>query len=147
MPKRTARSLELAAASERYKFRVRLRGVSARNRHLHPCDVPHRFLRRKDIPDSHGSVDSAEGAEDEFHARRSAVESEENEWWSILEVLPDAKADEIRRSYLRKIQQSHPDRLVGLTPEFLELAEKRTKTLNAAYTEAKRARRSSEWIP
>jgi DnaJ-domain-containing protein 1 len=79
--------------------------------------------------------------------QRERVESEENEWWSILEVSPDAGADEIRRSYLGKIQQSHPDRLVGLTPELLELAEQRTKTLNAAYTEAKRARRgSSDWF-
>jgi hypothetical protein len=72
---------------------------------------------------------------------RAAKQSEENEWWSALEVSPDASAAEIRRSYLRKIQQTHPDRLVGLGPEFLELAERRTKTLNAAYAEAKRARR------
>ena len=60
---------------------------------------------------------------------QAATHSEENEWWSILEVSPDAGADEIRRSYLGKIQQSHPDRLVGLTPELLALfdgAEERT---------------------
>jgi DnaJ-domain-containing protein 1 len=65
----------------------------------------------------------------------------ENEWWSVLEVSPYASAEEIRRSYLRKIKQSHPDRVAWLAPEFLSLAETRSKILNAAYTEATRARR------
>ena len=74
---------------------------------------------------------------------RPATQSEEDEWWSILEVSRDASAEQIRRTYLQKIQQSHPDRLGGLTPEFRELAETRAKRLNAAYTEAKRARRGN----
>ena len=43
-----------------------------------------------------------------------------------------ATAEEIRRSYLRKIKQSHPDRVVWLAPEFLSLAERRSKMPNAA---------------
>jgi DnaJ-domain-containing protein 1 len=62
-------------------------------------------------------------------------------------VSPHASADEIRRSYLRKIKQSHPDRVIRLAPEFLPLAEKRAKTLNAAYAEALRARRSPPGKP
>jgi hypothetical protein len=72
---------------------------------------------------------------------RAAKQSEENEWWSVLEVSPDASADEVRRSYLRKIKQSHPDRVAWLAPEFLPWAERRSKMLNAAYTQATRARR------
>jgi len=70
----------------------------------------------------------------------ASKQSEESEWWSVLEVSPYARADEIRCSYLRKIKQSHPDRLVWLAPEFLPLAEVRAKSLNAAYAEAIRAR-------
>jgi hypothetical protein len=68
-------------------------------------------------------------------------ESKENQWWSVLEVSQYASANEIRRSYLRKIKQSHPDRMVSLAPEFLPWADERAKTLNAAYSEAIRARR------
>jgi DnaJ-domain-containing protein 1 len=71
----------------------------------------------------------------------AAKQSEENEWWNVLEVSPDASADEVRRSYLRKIKQSHPDRVAWLAPEFLPWAEGRSKMLNAAYTQATRARR------
>src|SRR6266566_9115665 len=74
-------------------------------------------------------------------AAKQSEQSEENEWWSVLEVSPYATVEEIRRSYLRKIKQSHPDRVVWLAPEFLSLAERRSKILNAAYTEATRARR------
>jgi DnaJ-domain-containing protein 1 len=69
----------------------------------------------------------------------ASKQSEERKWWSVLEVSPCASADEIRRSYLRKIKQAHPDRVVGLAPELLPLAEGRAKALNAAYAEAIRA--------
>jgi preprotein translocase subunit Sec63 len=51
--------------------------------------------------------------------------------------------DEIRRSYLSKIKEFHPDRVAWLAPELLELAERRARTLNAAYTEAMRERREN----
>jgi hypothetical protein len=49
-------------------------------------------------------------------------QSEKNDWWTVLEVSSDASKDEIRRGYLRKIKQYHPDRVSGLGPEFIELA-------------------------
>jgi DnaJ-domain-containing protein 1 len=61
---------------------------------------------------------------------------EDKKWWDVLQVSRDASASDIRRSYLRTIQQYHPDRLAGLAPELVELAERRSKTLNAAYAEA-----------
>jgi len=70
-----------------------------------------------------------------------AKPANENEWWAILGVSPDAGADEIRRSYLRKIHESHPDRVAWLAPELLPAAERRSRTLNAAYTEATRSHR------
>jgi hypothetical protein len=72
---------------------------------------------------------------------RAAMQSEEKAWWNVLEVPPYASLDEIRRAYRHKIRQCHPDRVVGLAPEFVELAERRTQTLNAAYAKASRARR------
>jgi DnaJ-domain-containing protein 1 len=58
------------------------------------------------------------------------------EWWRVLEVAPSATKEEIVRNYRRKIQQCHPDRVAGLAPEFLELAEEHSKALNAAYAQA-----------
>jgi hypothetical protein len=74
---------------------------------------------------------------------RAAEHSEESEWWTVLEVSPDASPDEIRQSYLSKIKQSHPDLVAWLGPEYVKWGERHTKTLNAAYAEAIRARR---WI-
>ena len=74
------------------------------------------------------------------HARGAAVQSL-TEWWRILEVAPSATKEEIVHNYRRKIQQCHPDRVAGLAPEFLELAEERSKGLNAAYAQAMRAQR------
>jgi DnaJ-domain-containing protein 1 len=59
----------------------------------------------------------------------------------VLEVPPDASKDDIVRNYRRKMQQYHPDRVSGLAPELVALAETRTKTLNVAYAQAMRARR------
>lgn len=77
---------------------------------------------------------------------RAANQSGANEWWSVLGVPPHASADEIRHAYRRKIKQCHPDRVIALAPELLELAERATRTLNAAYSEANRARRSASAV-
>jgi DnaJ-domain-containing protein 1 len=65
----------------------------------------------------------------------------QTDWWSILGVAPSASKDEIMRNFRRRIKQCHPDRVVGLAPEFLELAEEHTKALNEAYENAMRCRR------
>jgi DnaJ domain len=72
--------------------------------------------------------------------REQTGQGEAQEWWRVLEVSPNAKTDEIGRSYRRKMQQCHPDRVLGLAPEFHKLAERHAKVLNSAYAEAKRRR-------
>jgi flagellar biosynthesis GTPase FlhF len=62
------------------------------------------------------------------------------EWWVVLGVTPRASKDEIASNYRRRVKQYHPDRVVGLAPEFVELAEERTKALNEAYENAMRTR-------
>jgi DnaJ-domain-containing protein 1 len=71
--------------------------------------------------------------------REQSTTQSKTEWWSVLEVTPTANKDEIVRNYRRKIQQCHPDRVAGLSPEFLPLAEAITKALNVAYEQAIRA--------
>jgi DnaJ-domain-containing protein 1 len=73
--------------------------------------------------------------------RKRAATPRQMDWWLVLGVAPSASKDEIVRKYRHKIKQCHPDRLVGLAPELLHLAEEQTKALNAAYANAMNARR------
>ncbi|OGQ78002.1 MAG: hypothetical protein A2289_21315 [Deltaproteobacteria bacterium RIFOXYA12_FULL_58_15] len=57
----------------------------------------------------------------------------------ILGIPPTADAGEIRAAYQRLVQQYHPDRVADLGPELREVAERRTKEINAAYSQLKRA--------
>ena len=79
--------------------------------------------------------------------RERAATQSQTEWWSVLGVAPSASKDEIVRNYRHKIQQCHPDRVAGLAPEFLHLAEERTKTLNVAYEQAIRSCRQGAHCP
>ena len=104
--------------------------------------VHERWARTEQEPQQQKPEQEREGERWRWRQRKWALkESKENQWWSVLEVSQYASVSEIRRSYLRKIKQSHPDRVVWLAPEFLPWAERRAKTLNAAYSEAIRARR------
>ena len=76
--------------------------------------------------------------------RERAITQLQLDWWVVLGVAPSACKDEIVRKYRHKIKQCHPDRLAGLTPELLELAEEQTKALNRAYANAMRARGYSQ---
>jgi hypothetical protein len=51
----------------------------------------------------------------------------------ILGVAEDASEAEISAAYRRLAQMYHPDKVVGLAPEFQALADKRMKEINAAY--------------
>jgi DnaJ-domain-containing protein 1 len=63
----------------------------------------------------------------------------QTDWWIVLGVAPSATRDEIVRKYRHKIKQCHPDRVIGIAPELLHLAEEQTKALNGAYANAMRA--------
>jgi DnaJ-domain-containing protein 1 len=77
--------------------------------------------------------------------RKRAATQFQTDWWIVLGVAPSASKDEIVRKYRHKIKQCHPDRVVGVAPEFLHLAEEQTKALNGAYANALRARRYAPW--
>jgi DnaJ-domain-containing protein 1 len=64
----------------------------------------------------------------------------QRDWWTILGVAPSASKHDIVRNYRRRIKQYHPDRVAGLAPDFLQLAEEQTKALNEAYANAMRCR-------
>lgn len=67
-----------------------------------------------------------------------AAASIEAPWWIILDLAPNAPMTDITSRYRSKLKQYHPDRVSGLAPELVALAEARTKELNRAFDEAKR---------
>lgn len=70
---------------------------------------------------------------------RNAFEEKSNankRWHEILEVDESASLAEVKSAYRKKIQQYHPDRLVGMASELNEIALKKAQIINAAYDEA-----------
>jgi hypothetical protein len=58
--------------------------------------------------------------------------------YEVLGVSVGASQAEVVAAYRQMAMMYHPDRLSGLAPEFVELAEERMKEINAAYEELKR---------
>jgi len=61
-------------------------------------------------------------------------------WFRILEVAESASKDEIASAYKKKISQYHPDKVATLGAELRELAEVKSKQINAAYDYAVKLR-------
>jgi DnaJ-domain-containing protein 1 len=57
----------------------------------------------------------------------------ENRWHKILGVSSVATIGEIKAAYQRLMSQYHPDKVATLGTEIREVAERRTKEINAAY--------------
>lgn len=64
-------------------------------------------------------------------------------WFEELGVLESASMIEISTAYKRKISSYHPDKVANLAEEFRDLAEKKSKKINAAYNTAKNLNRRS----
>ena len=61
--------------------------------------------------------------------------------YEILGVNPDATLPEIKEAYQTLIQKYHPDRVDDMGPELKEIADAKTKEINQAYQELKKAHR------
>ncbi|MBI5839983.1 MAG: DUF4236 domain-containing protein [Chloroflexi bacterium] len=65
--------------------------------------------------------------------------SKEENAYTILSVSKNASWEEISSAYKKMAQMYHPDKVAGLAPEYQEIAEKRMKSINAAYEQLKRS--------
>jgi hypothetical protein len=81
-------------------------------------------------------TENAEGNDEPGEA--DATDGEERAWYELLEVEPGATDEEIKAAYREQIKKCHPDQVANLDHEFQELADRKTKALNAAYEEGLR---------
>ena len=65
--------------------------------------------------------------------------------YAILDVMPDASDDEIRKAHRRLARLHHPDRLIarGLPPEAIALANRKLAAINTAHDRIRKQRRSA----
>jgi DnaJ-domain-containing protein 1 len=99
------------------------------------------WARSGERPNNRKRADDTQRSKGQQRARRKRQETPPRDpWWKVLGVSPKASLDEIKEHYREAIRMHHPDRVAGLAPELITLAEQRTKELNAAFSEAKRVR-------
>ena len=61
-------------------------------------------------------------------------------WFEVLGVPESSCMDDIHTAYRKLMRQYHPDRVASLGVELRDLAEKKSKEVNAAYAAAQKLR-------
>jgi hypothetical protein len=61
--------------------------------------------------------------------------------YALLDVAPNASADEIKAAYKRAVARYHPDKVAHLGKEFQELAHKKLLAIQHAYQTLQETRR------
>ena len=67
--------------------------------------------------------------------------------YRILGIDEAASDEAIEQAYRRLMAQYHPDRVAGAADEFRELAEQRSRAINAAYDRVRTRRRNASKHP
>lgn len=80
-------------------------------------------------------------SQDDANAKKPKKKVASNKAYETLGVSCDANLKEIKKAYQELVQQYHPDRVADMGPELRDMAEAKTKEINAAYEELKRAHR------
>src|SRR3984885_489515 len=72
-------------------------------------------------------------ADGEIPAADASNDNDGDTWFAVLGLSPSATIEEVKDAHKSLIKQNHPDRVHGMAPAFMTLAETKTKKLNAAY--------------
>jgi hypothetical protein len=70
-------------------------------------------------------------------AKRQQEARRECKWWEVLGISPEATLADAQKAYRLMMRQYHPDKVAGLGPELIQLAEQKSRELNAALDQAK----------
>lgn len=125
---------------------IQLESSSGMNIHLNVSNVEaaRYFVDRLNgtISNSRGYKEwrssSNTGNQTRENQRRPVFDEKKKSAYEILGVSVGASAEQVVAAYRQMAKMYHPDRLVNLAPEFIELAEERMKEINAAYEVLKR---------
>ena len=74
------------------------------------------------------------------HFQPDAALSESAEWFEVLDIPESSLREDIVVAYKRKIRQYHPDLVAQMGSELRELAEHKSRQINAAYDAALKLR-------
>lgn len=85
-----------------------------------------------------GPPPDPEGVRQQDGAHRERPER----WYEVLGVDIRASTAEITRAYRTQISRHHPDKVAQMGPQIQQVAEARTKLINAAYEEGMALRRA-----
>jgi DnaJ domain len=96
------------------------------------------FAFQKNEPE--GNKANGERADRAEKTHRRGVAS----WSMVLDISADASMEEIRAAYLTRINEYHPDKVAALGKEIREVAERKSKEINAAYSVALEERGSAK---
>ena len=91
-------------------------------------------------PDKKKRADDTQRSKGQQRRERPQATPPRAPWWKVLGVSQEATLEEINRHYRQAMRMYHPDKVAGMAPEIIALAERRTKELNAAFSQAKRVR-------
>jgi hypothetical protein len=87
-----------------------------------------------------GSDSTDSGQNEEREAGTPSARPTRAAWHKILRVPPDSSMEDIRRAYRRRMSEYHPDKVAQLGEEIRQVADQKSKEINAAYEEASRQR-------
>ena len=87
-----------------------------------------------------GAQENRTHTEETDNGNSRAEESIPISWFRILEVSQGASKEQIVTAYKQKIRQYHPDKVAQMGAEIQELAEFKSKQINAAYDYAMKLR-------
>ena len=94
-------------------------------------------------PDKKKRADDTQRSKGQQRRERRQATPPRAPWWKVLGVSQEAGLEEINQHYRQAMRMYHPDKVAGMAPEIIALAERRTKELNAAFSETKRVRSST----
>ncbi len=79
---------------------------------------------------------------DEYRAMRAMFVRDPDDPYMVLGVAPDVTNEQLKSHYRRLVREHHPDRLMahGVPEEFVEIANRKIKAINAAYDQISRER-------
>jgi hypothetical protein len=72
-------------------------------------------------------------ADGEIPPLKTSGHENDDTWFKVLGLSHSATIEQVKEAYKTLIKQNHPDRVHGMAPAFMYLAETETKKLNAAY--------------